>query len=56
LAFASNFLLSAFDFALLALAFASDFLLTAFDLPGNARQCALVLTPFLFTDDLRQVH
>lgn len=33
-----------------------DFALVFFDLPGSARQCALVLTPFLFTEDLRQVQ
>lgn len=37
-----------------ALALVED--LVPFALPGKARQCALVLTPFLFTDDLRHVQ
>lgn len=39
-----------------ACVFEDAFLAEFFALPGNARQCALVLLPFLFTDDLRHVH
>ena len=42
--------------AFLVVDLADELFLVLLDLPGKARQCALVLLPFLFTEALRHVH